>query len=661
MNKNFLRFVALLLIPCLLQEPAAGHTAQSSIPNLKILQSNLSQTKSHEFSSQALVPYPLLYRLMLVAGKQEFAARSHLKPQFTAFHSGFGWVSRSGLKLCTIRGTRVYLHSSLLVLISIVSLYNGYYSQEPEIAICATLLWFALIYGSIAWHEFFHIATAQKLGIQTGEVTLTPIGGIATIESGDKTPQQHFWVTLMGPVGSFVLAGLAKVGTSFTTGVPREILEFLVKLNTGLGLFNLFLPLYPADGGRLLHSLIWMRTGDVDKANRITLITANIVTSLLVVYSAYTIFFTSHPNPVLLAIALVVRGVSKKELELINEQPDDISDGQKETKSPEEYLWTQTQIQRYEEDLRLILHDSLALISTRNHWSIEFPAKGEEAIAERAQETSYTKDYKALLKALTDWRDYTVSFQSIESIDDPSAIGKRLLTLSETVPQLVDAYLKSMNDLCQQLEPDFHRQALGFQKNAHKAANRILGFIHTHTFDTIGHPVSVDITKLIQIEVEIFEANQIHHPMKVIFVPEVGLPPVWGDPLLLAHVWENLLSNASRVYASSGPLYIYARRVPGGARVDFEDYGHGIRPIHHDSVFEKGFTTKISTGHGLGLYLIKKIVENAGGSITFDTLHSFDLPSHFRDRHIEWNSATREIIRSLWNGPLLAPFLDRAS
>ena len=52
--------------------------------------------------------------------------------------------------------------------------------------------------------------------------------------------------------------------------------------------------------------------------------------------------------------------------------------------------------------------------------------------------------------------------------------------------------------------------------------------------------------------------------------------------------------------------------------ISIEDYGSGISEENRDRVFEQKFTTK-STGMGLGLSMVKKIVEDYNGKIWFET------------------------------------------
>ena len=98
------------------------------------------------------------------------------------------------------------------------------------------------------------------------------------------------------------------------------------------------------------------------------------------------------------------------------------------------------------------------------------------------------------------------------------------------------------------------------------------------------------------------------------------LPPVSGDPAALEEVVLNLLSNAMEVLKSDGHIRVVADTAAGrdgGQDVVLlvEDDGPGIKDEIKDRIFEP-FVTGREGGTGLGLYLVKRIVDRHKGSIT---------------------------------------------
>jgi signal transduction histidine kinase len=104
-----------------------------------------------------------------------------------------------------------------------------------------------------------------------------------------------------------------------------------------------------------------------------------------------------------------------------------------------------------------------------------------------------------------------------------------------------------------------------------------------------------------------------------------GLPPILGDSLALRHALQNLISNAAK-YGSDGANWIgiSASKAGGNGHGSIEirvaDRGPGIPPDEQGQIFDPFFRGSRAMqdqvhGTGLGLSLVKKIVEAHGGSI----------------------------------------------
>lgn len=96
------------------------------------------------------------------------------------------------------------------------------------------------------------------------------------------------------------------------------------------------------------------------------------------------------------------------------------------------------------------------------------------------------------------------------------------------------------------------------------------------------------------------------------------LPMVDADPNLLRQALLNLLVNAQQILPSGGEIIVRTRVEASQVRLSVADNGPGIPPEHREKVFNLYFSTKPG-GTGLGLPMVKKIVEEHGGRIELDT------------------------------------------
>jgi Zn-dependent protease/CBS domain-containing protein len=124
----------------------------------------------------------------------------------------------------------------------------------------------ALFFGSIVVHELSHTLQALREGVRVREVTLWLFGGVSRAEDQMPTPGAEFRVVAAGPLASAALAvgflGVATLGRAL--GLPDGVVgvpDYLARINGLLLAFNV-VPALPLDGGRLLHAVLWRRTGD---------------------------------------------------------------------------------------------------------------------------------------------------------------------------------------------------------------------------------------------------------------------------------------------------------------------------------------------------------------------------------------------------------------
>ena len=210
---------------------------------------------------------------------------------------------RWSIAIGSVAGTAIKIHITFILFLAWIA-FSAWMRGGPAAALDGTLF-MVLLFVCVVLHEFGHIVAARRYGIGTPEVTLLPIGGVASLQRLPSEPAQELVVALAGPAVNLVigLALIAALGSAHFGDLERiddpklSLLGRLAIANIFLVVFNL-IPAFPMDGGRVLHALLAMRVG----AARATEIAARIGQAL-----AFGLGFLGlFGNPLLLFIAIFV-------------------------------------------------------------------------------------------------------------------------------------------------------------------------------------------------------------------------------------------------------------------------------------------------------------------------------------------------------------------
>jgi signal transduction histidine kinase/DNA-binding response OmpR family regulator len=133
-------------------------------------------------------------------------------------------------------------------------------------------------------------------------------------------------------------------------------------------------------------------------------------------------------------------------------------------------------------------------------------------------------------------------------------------------------------------------------------------------------PRSLDLCTVIDASIEgvrpAFEAKHIELETKF----ESDSCFVAGDPNRLQQIFWNLLSNAIKFTPEGGKVWVTAEQVDSHVRISVGDSGIGISPEFLPYIFDRfrqadGSTTRIHGGLGLGLSIVKHLVQLHGGTV----------------------------------------------
>ncbi len=208
-------------------------------------------------------------------------------------------------RIARIAGIDVFLHWTFLILLTWIG--ASYLLRGESLGQAAAGIGFVLaLFGCVVLHELGHALTARRFGIQTEDITLLPIGGVARLQRMPEDPRQEFLVAIAGPLVNLAIAsvlfGYLWARRGFTGQLPETLLagSFLVNLlwvNAMLFTFNL-LPAFPMDGGRILRAFLATRMNYVQA----TSIAANVGQAMAMLLGLAGLFY----NPFLIFIAFFV-------------------------------------------------------------------------------------------------------------------------------------------------------------------------------------------------------------------------------------------------------------------------------------------------------------------------------------------------------------------
>lgn len=178
---------------------------------------------------------------------------------------------RGSVKLFTVAGISINIHFTFF-LILILALPYGI---KWVFVICG-------IFFFVVMHELCHSLVAKRFGVIVREITLFPIGGVASMTKMPEKPLHELLISIAGPLSNIAVVAVFYYPLKYmlgsdalfyplTFGTPTitwaTTVAYVYWLNLMLAGFNL-LPAFPMDGGRILRSILAARVG-YQKATRI--------------------------------------------------------------------------------------------------------------------------------------------------------------------------------------------------------------------------------------------------------------------------------------------------------------------------------------------------------------------------------------------------------
>jgi signal transduction histidine kinase len=258
---------------------------------------------------------------------------------------------------------------------------------------------------------------------------------------------------------------------------------------------------------------------------------------------------------------------------------------------------------------------------------------GHISLMRDAGSPAYTHDDETLLEdlahraaqAIENARLYSEAQAAVAARDEFLSIASHELRTPLTALRLALENMRrvSSRDALQRLSPEYVERVLATaERQGHRLETLVAALLDVSRIQMGRLELDLEEVDLASIVFEAAasledEARQTGSTIEVRGEPVRGS---W-DRLRISQVATNLLSNAVK-YGAGKPVEVEFGPRGDGARLAVRDQGIGIAPADQPQIFER-FERAVSSrnygGLGLGLYIVKRIVEAHGGSISVES------------------------------------------
>jgi Zn-dependent protease len=232
------------------------------------------------------------------------------------------------LRIGSVFGIGLHIHWSFLI-VPFVALTSTWGSGAEAVLLSLGLV-FGL-FGCVLLHELGHALMARRFGIQTRDITLLIIGGVARLERMSEHPGEEIAIAVAGPLVNVVIAaglwlGMDLAGMSpWASGelmeygtVADKLMVLLLGANIMLVLFNM-IPAFPMDGGRVFRALLSIAFGRL-RGTELAVAVAKVIAVVFVGVGVLSFVGVLNWSPFLAVIGLFLMVAGNQELAMLRYQ-----------------------------------------------------------------------------------------------------------------------------------------------------------------------------------------------------------------------------------------------------------------------------------------------------------------------------------------------------
>lgn len=152
--------------------------------------------------------------------------------------------------------------------------------------------------------------------------------------------------------------------------------------------------------------------------------------------------------------------------------------------------------------------------------------------------------------------------------------------------------------------------------------NSLLNISRIESGRIMVEPKPTDLLKLVEETVGELKRKMDKKNIKFVISAHAKLPSINVDPKLIGHVYTNLIDNAIKYTKDGGQVTVFISKKDDVVISQVSDNGYGIPVNEQAKLFQKFFRASnvikhVTEGTGLGLYLVKAIIESSGGKIWY--------------------------------------------